>query len=281
MKPSKDIHDLLAIMVRLRTPDCGCPWDLTQDFASIAPYTIEEAYEVADAIERGDFEDLRDELGDLLLQVVFHSQMAAEAGEFTFGDVVQAIGAKMVRRHPHVFGAAEATNAAAVRESWEAIKAEEKAERSRRRGANGANGEADAPESILKKVPLALPALTRAVRLQERAGTVGFDWDDARIVLEKIREEVTELESELTRVDPDEERLEEEFGDILFALANLGRHLEIDPESALKRANTKFAQRFRHIETELHRNGRDLKDASLEEMETLWTEAKGAERKSA
>jgi ATP diphosphatase len=273
MKPSKDIQDLLAIMVQLRTPGCGCPWDLTQDFASIAPYTIEEAYEVADAIERGDFEDLKDELGDLLLQVVFHAQMAKEAGKFTFGDVVQAISAKMIRRHPHVFGDLEAADAAAVKRRWEAIKSEERSERSLRRGGNGG---AEPADSILRKVPVALPALTRAVRLQERAGTVGFDWDDPHAVLEKIREEVTEFESELVRPDRDEEQLEEEFGDILFAIANLGRHLAIEPETALKRSNAKFEKRFRHIEAELRKNGRDLKDASLEEMEALWVEAKDA-----
>ncbi|MGH6926200.1 MAG: nucleoside triphosphate pyrophosphohydrolase [Propylenella sp.] len=275
MKTSKDIQDLLAIMVQLRTPGGGCPWDLTQDFGSIAPYTIEEAYEVADAIERGDFEDLRDELGDLLLQVVFHAQMAKEAGKFTFGDVVEAITAKMIRRHPHVFGDLDADDATVVKQRWEAIKAEEKAERSARR--NG-NGRADPADSILNKVPVALPALTRAVRLQERAGTVGFDWDDPHAVLAKIREEVTEFERELARPDRDEEHLEDEFGDILFAVANLGRHLAIEPEAALKRSNAKFVERFRHIEAELKKRGRDLKEASLEEMESLWVEAKSAAR---
>jgi ATP diphosphatase len=271
MKPGKDIQDLLAIMVQLRTPGGGCPWDLTQDFASIAPYTIEEAYEVADAIERGDFEDLKDELGDLLLQVVFHAQMAKEAGRFSFGEIVEAITAKMIRRHPHVFGDFDAKDASAVKERWEAIKGEEKAERAARRGRNGQFRAAD---SILEKVALALPALTRAVRLQERAGTVGFDWDDPHAVLGKIREEVEEFERELDCFDRDDERLEEEFGDILFAVANLGRHLAIDPETALRRANAKFVERFRHIEAELHNRGRDLKDASLEEMEALWAEAK-------
>jgi ATP diphosphatase len=273
MKPGKDIQDLLAIMVQLRTPGCGCPWDLTQDFASIAPYTIEEAYEVADAIERSDFEDLKDELGDLLLQVVFHAQMAKEAGKFTFGEIVEAITAKMIRRHPHVFGDLDAKDASVVKERWEAIKGEEKAERAARRSGNGQFRAAD---SILEKVALALPALTRAVRLQERAGAVGFDWDDPYVVLAKIREEVEEFERELDCFDRDDERLEEEFGDILFAVANLGRHLAIDPETALRRANAKFVERFRHIETELHNRGRDLKDASLEEMEALWVAAKQA-----
>jgi ATP diphosphatase len=274
MKPSKDIHDLLAIMVQLRTPGVGCPWDLTQDFGSIAPYTIEEAYEVADAIERGDFEDLKGELGDLLLQVVFHAQMAKEAGKFTFGDVVEAISSKMVRRHPHVFGGLAVEDAAEVKERWGAIKAEEKAERSARRGSNG---KAEWPDGILDSVPVALPALRRAVRLQERAGTVGFDWEEPHSVLAKLREEVAEFESELMRPDRDEERLENEFGDILFAIANLGRHLAIEPEAALRRSNAKFVERFGHIETELRNRGRDLRDASLEEMETLWGEAKAAE----
>jgi nucleoside triphosphate diphosphatase len=276
MKASKDIQDLLAIMVRLRTPGHGCPWDLTQDFSSIAPYTIEEAYEVADAIERGDFEDLKDELGDLLLQVVFHAQMAKEAGEFTFGEVVEAITGKMIRRHPHVFGEAEANDAAAVKERWEIIKAEEKAERAKRRSANDATPEE--AESVLAKVPIALPALMRAVKLQERAGDVGFDWDDPRAVLEKIREEIGEFDAELERPQRDDERLEDEFGDILFAIANLGRHLSIDPETALARANAKFVKRFRHIETSLNDQGRHPKDASLAEMEALWVEAKGSRK---
>jgi ATP diphosphatase len=275
MKASKDIQDLLAIMVRLRTPGQGCPWDLTQDFSSIAPYTIEEAYEVADAIERGDFEDLKDELGDLLLQVVFHAQMAKEAGKFTFGEVVEAITGKMIRRHPHVFGGAEAEDAATVKERWEIIKAEEKAERTARRFANG--GYTEHPtESLLATVPVALPALMRAVRLQERAGDVGFDWDDPHAVLEKIREEIAEFDDELKRADRDEERLEDEFGDILFAVANLGRHLSIDPETALARANAKFVERFRHIEKALHDQGRHPRDASLAEMEALWVQAKSA-----
>jgi ATP diphosphatase len=262
-------------MVQLRTPGGGCPWDLTQYFASIAPYTIEEAYEVADAIERGDLDDLKDELGDLLLQVVFHAQMAKEADEFAFGDVVEAITAKMIRRHPHVFGDLEAKDAAEVKHRWDAIKAEEKAARAARRA--NANGEGKKADSILEKVAVALPALTRAVRLQERAGAVGFDWDDPQAVLAKVREEIDEFESELMRFDRDEESLEDEFGDILFAVANLGRHLEIDPESALKRANAKFVERFRHIEAELSNRGRDLKDASMEEMEALWIEAKKAD----
>jgi ATP diphosphatase len=270
MQPSKDIRGLIEIMAQLRTPVTGCPWDLAQDFSTIAPYTIEEAYEVADAIERGDLDDLKDELGDLLLQVVFHAQMADEAGNFAFGDVVEAITAKLIRRHPHVFGDASAHDAAAVKERWETIKAEEKAERKTRRSSAdeaGAGG-------LLADVPVALPALTRAVKLQRRAGTVGFDWNDSHAVIAKIREELAELETELAANAPDKGRLEDELGDILFAVANLGRHLSIEPESALRGANAKFRRRFRHIETELERLGRSLRDATLDEMEALWTDAK-------
>lgn len=271
MKPGKDIGDLLWIMAELRTPVTGCPWDLEQDFSTIAPYTIEEAYEVADAIERGDLDDLKDELGDLLLQVVFHAQMAAEAGRFDFGDVVEAITAKMIRRHPHVFGDVDASDASAVKRRWDDIKAQEKAERIARRASDDGGG-------LLRDVPAALPALTRAVKLQKRAGTVGFDWNDPHAVIAKIREELVELESELD--NGAHERLEDELGDILFAVANLARHMSVDPESALRLSNAKFLRRFRHIETELERAGRHLKDASLEEMEALWSEAKRLETAS-
>lgn len=273
MKPSSDIGDLLAIMARLRTPDGGCPWDLAQDFASIAPYTVEEAYEVADAIERGDFDDLRDELGDLLLQVVFHARMAEEAGHFGFGDVVWAINAKMIRRHPHVFGGADASDAAAVKQRWDEIKEEEKAERAAGRPAGGQASTA----GLLQDIPPTLPALTRAVKLQKRAGTVGFDWNDPQAVLAKIREEVDEFEAELVASSHDGSRLEDELGDILFAVANLGRHLAIDPEAALRRSNAKFISRFSYIETALAKSGRTLEAASLDEMEALWTEAKRLE----
>jgi ATP diphosphatase len=269
MKPSRDIAGLIEIMARLRTPVTGCPWDLEQDFASIAPYTIEEAYEVADAIEHGDFDDLKDELGDLLLQVVFHARMAEEDGRFIFGDVVEAITRKMIRRHPHVFSDADARDAGAVKARWDAIKAEEKAERASRADDGG-------PKSgggLLDDVPVGLPALTRAVKLQKRAGTVGFDWNDPHAVLAKIREELGEFEHELAN-GRESDRLEDELGDILFAVANLGRHLAIDSEAALRRSNAKFLRRFRHIETELARRGCALKDASLDEMETLWREAK-------
>jgi ATP diphosphatase len=266
MTPSKNITDLIAIMARLRTPEIGCPWDVAQDFRSIAPYTIEEAYEVADAIERGDFDDLRDELGDLLLQVVFHARMAEEAGRFDFGDAVESITRKLIRRHPHVFGDLEAADAAEVKHRWEAIKAEEKAERH-------ARGSNNVPNGLLADVPVALPALTRAVKLQRRAGTVGFDWNDPHAVIAKIREELAELEQELSDGE-ERERLEDELGDLLFAAVNLARHLSVEPEAALRRANAKFERRFRHIETELERAGRRPQDASLDEMEALWVEAK-------
>ena len=274
MRPGRDIRDLVAIMARLRTPDSGCPWDLKQDFRSIAPYTIEEAYEVADAIERGDLDDLKDELGDLLMQVVYHARMAEEEQRFAFADVVEAITAKMIRRHPHVFGELEAADAAAVKERWERIKAEEKAERAVRR--NGS--EPPSPAGLLAGVPIGLPALTRAVKLQKRAGTVGFDWNDPKAVIAKIREEVGEIEHELSGSTHDDDRLEDELGDILFAAVNLARHLSVDPEAALRRANAKFVHRFGHVERELQRRSQELGQASLDEMEALWQEAKAREK---
>ncbi len=275
MKPGKDIQDLIAIMARLRAPEIGCPWDLKQDFRSIAPYTIEEAYEVADAIERGDFDDLKDELGDLLLQVVFHAQMASEESRFAFGDVVEAITTKLIRRHPHIFGNLDLADAAAVKERWDEIKAEEKAERAAKRAANG---EAAGQHGLLSDVPVALPALTRAEKLQSRAGKVGFDWNDPRAVLDKIREEIGEIEHELAAPERSAERVEDEIGDLLFAVANLARHLKVEPETALMRANAKFVRRFGHIETSLQARDRGLEDATLDEMEALWEEAKGNER---
>ena len=273
MTPSPDIAALLEIMARLRTPITGCPWDLDQDFSSIAPYTIEEAYEVADAIERGDLDDLKDELGDLLLQVVFHARMAEEAGRFDFADVVRAITTKLMRRHPHVFGGLDAKDSAAVKRRWNAIKGEEKAERAARR-----RQESPADGGLLADVPVALPALTRAVKLQKRAATVGFDWNDPHAVLAKLREEIGEIEQEIAASAADRDRLEDEFGDILFAAANLARHVSLDPEAALRRANAKFVRRFRHIETELKRSGSSPADATLDEMEALWTDAKRLDR---
>lgn len=275
MTPTRDITRLIEIMARLRDPERGCPWDVKQSFATIAPYTIEEAYEVADAIERGDLDDLRDELGDLLLQVVFHARMAEEAGSFAFGDVVLAINEKLVRRHPHVFGDLEGADPEAVKRLWASIKAEEKRARAERRRAQGLAPEA--PAGALDGVPGALPALGRAVKLQERASRVGFDWPETVQVLDKIEEEIRELRAELA--GGDRTRLADEIGDLLFAVANLARHAGVDPETALAGTNGKFTRRFAHIEARLAEAGRGPHDASLEEMEALWQEAKAAERR--
>jgi MazG family protein len=259
-------------MAALRTPVTGCPWDLEQSSRSIAPYAIEEAYEVVEAIERGDPHDLKDELGDLLLQVVFHARMAEEAGQFAFDDVAQAICDKMVRRHPHVFATSDAENSDAVIAQWAEIKAAEQVARAARRGDT-------APAGLLDGVPLPLPALTRAVKLQEKAGKVGFDWADARLVLDKLREETEEVAAELAEpgaaATP---ALEEEIGDLLFVVANLARHARVDPEQALRNANAKFERRFHHIEKRLADAGRAPAEASLDEMEALWVEAKGLEK---
>ena len=269
MTPSRDITRLLEIMAALRTPVTGCPWDLEQDFASIAPYTIEEAYEVVDAIARGDLDDLCEELGDLLLQVVFHAQMASEQGRFDFGDVVTAITKKMIRRHPHVFADADGNvTSGHVKGVWDRIKAEEKRERAARRGEDVA-----APKSLLASVKASQPALAQALALQAKASTVGFDWNDPRAVLAKIREEADEIEAALERGDPD--HIAEETGDLMFALVNLARHVKADPEMALRGTNVKFEKRFAYIEQALQAKGRTLQDASLEEMDALWNEAKG------
>lgn len=268
MKPSRDISRLIEIMAALRNPDTGCPWDKEQNFATIAPYTIEEAHEVGDAIARGDLDDLRDELGDLLLQVVFHARMAEEEGAFAFPDVVEAITTKLIRRHPHVFGDEEARAAGAAKGVWEKIKAEEKRERA-------ARGGSEPQRSLLESVPAGLPALTRAVRLQEKASTVGFDWNDPKAVLAKVREEIGEIEVELDRNPQAVERLEDEIGDLFFVVANLARHLKIDPEHALRRTNAKVIRRFAAIEKALAAEGRSPADATLDEMEALWQKAKG------
>jgi tetrapyrrole methylase family protein/MazG family protein/ATP diphosphatase len=269
---SEKIERLIAIMAALRAPHTGCPWDIEQDFRSIAPYTIEEAYEVVDAIERGDLDDLRDELGDLLLQVVFHARMAEEAGAFAFPDVVAAICEKLVRRHPHVFGDARNMTSAAVADQWENIKAEEKSRRSAQPEGTG----------LLDGVPRTLPALTRAVKLQRKASKVGFDWNDARQVLAKIREETGEVEAELSRPGMDATpALAEEIGDLLFVVANLSRHAGVDPEQALRGANAKFERRFGHIERSLASRGVDPASATLDEMEALWNEAKALEKAGA
>lgn len=269
MTPSRDISRLLEIMAQLRAPGSGCPWDLEQNFTTIAPYTIEEAYEVADAIARGDLNDLRDELGDLLLQVVFHARMAEEQHAFSFGDVVEAITAKMIRRHPHVFADAQGRlTSSDVKGAWDRIKAEEK--RAARRPAQDASH-----QSLLSSVKAGQPALARAMELQRKASSVGFDWNDPRAVLNKIREETGEIEAALDRGDAGE--LAEETGDLLFALVNLARHVGADPDMALRATNAKFERRFAYIERALAAQGRALEGASLEEMDALWNEAKGKE----
>ncbi|CCQ73791.1 nucleoside triphosphate pyrophosphohydrolase [Magnetospira sp. QH-2] len=257
---------LLAIMARLRDPDGGCPWDIVQTYDSIAPHTIEEAYEVADAIERRDMPHLKDELGDLLFQVAYHSQMATEEGHFTFEDVAKAISDKMVRRHPHVFGDAEIATAADQTRSWESIKAEERKAKAEQKGAF---------HSVLDDVTPGLPALTRALKLQKRAARVGFDWHADHDVIDKIREEVDELEAELESADKD--RMRDELGDLLFSLVNMARRLEIEPESALRHANSKFIRRFQGVERQLDRLGKTPDEASLEEMDSLWNQVKSRE----
>lgn len=266
MKPARDISRLIEIMAALRTPVTGCPWDLEQDFASIAPYTIEEAYEVVDAIERADFADLTDELGDLLLQVVFHARMGEEKGLFAFPDVVEAITRKLIRRHPHVFGDTAHLTPDEVKGLWAKIKGEEKAERAARRGG------LEPHKGLLADVPRALPALTRAVKLQSKASTVGFDWNDARLVLDKIKEEIAECEEAISSGNTAHVR--EEIGDLLFAVANLARHVDVDAEDSLRGTNTKFEKRFAYIEKTLAERGIALKDATLEQMDKLWNEAK-------
>jgi tetrapyrrole methylase family protein/MazG family protein/ATP diphosphatase len=260
------IFRLIEIMARLRAPDGGCPWDLEQTFATIAPYTIEEAYEVADAIERGDLGDLRDELGDLLLQVVYHARMAEELGAFDFAAVAAAINDKMVRRHPHVFADAAPRDAAGQTWAWEEIKAGERA----------ARPAADGPASLLDDVPVALPALTRAVKLSKRAARVGFVWPSAKEVLAKLHEEVAELEAEIAAGETDKAR--QELGDVLFVCANLARELDVDPEAALRLTNAKFVRRFKFIEARLAERGSSPEASDLTEMDALWDAAKAAER---
>jgi ATP diphosphatase len=269
MKPSRDIAQLLEIMAALRTPGTGCPWDLQQDFRTIAPYTLEEAYEVADAIERGDLADLCDELGDLLLQVVFHARMAQEQGAFEFGDVVEAITAKLIRRHPHVFGDLRGATAESVKGLWDRIKAEEKAKRAAARSHAEETG-------VLAGVPVALPALTRALKLQTKAGKVGFDWNDPSAVLAKIREECDEIEAEIEAGD--DTKAAAEVGDLLFAVVNLARHLDADPETTLRACNRKFMRRFAWIEQALAAQGKRPQDSTLTEMGALWDAAKTQEK---
>ena len=261
---STPIQELLAIMRTLRDPDKGCPWDLQQDFRSLAPYAIEEAYEVADAAERGDLGELRDELGDLLFQVVFHAQLAQEQGLFAFDDVVSAINRKMIDRHPHVFGDASIADAAAQTEAWERMKREER----RLRGG--------VDDSVLAGITAGLPEWQRAAKLQKRAATVGFDWPDASFVFDKLQEEMAEARVELAK-GRGHDALEDEIGDILFVCVNLARHAGVDFGAALRRANTKFERRFRAIETLARQSGKSLADLDLAAQETLWQQAKTQE----
>jgi nucleoside triphosphate diphosphatase len=262
--PTEPLARLLAVMAWLRDPTQGCPWDIEQTFQTIAPYTIEEAYEVADAIERADMPALQEELGDLLLQVVYHAQMASEMGAFTFTDVAAGVAAKMIDRHPHVFGDTSIATAEAQTASWEARKAAERA----------AKAESGIETGTLDGVARALPALLRAEKIQKRAARVGFDWNAIAPVIDKIEEELRELRTELEAGTVARSRVEDELGDVLFAVANLARHCKVDPEAALRSTNDKFERRFRHIERRLAESGRSPNEASLEEMERLWTEAK-------
>ena len=283
-------------MEALRTPVTGCPWDLEQTFATIAPYTIEEAYEVADAIERRDLADLKEELGDLLLQVVYHSRMAEEEGAFAFADVAHAVNTKMIRRHPHVFGSAEERAAGALPDFWAKMKAAEKAEKEAERArlspsSPGERGEANRSR-ILGDVPAALPALTRAIKLQDNAARVGFDWPSLAPVFGKLKEELAEFEEVALPADPrganaasgrlpegeSEAAIREEFGDLLFVMANIARHLKLDPEAALRAANAKFTRRFAYIEARLAENGKTPEQSSLEEMDALWDEVRAKDK---
>jgi len=270
--PEAQMRRLLAIMARLRDPATGCPWDIAQDFASIAPYTIEEAHEVADAIDRQDWGDLEGELGDLLLQTVYHTQMGAEAGHFTFASVARAISDKMIRRHPHVFGTERDDRSAAQQTAaWEAIKAQERGAKAQAPGAP--------PQSALDGVATGLPGLTRALKLQNRAARVGFDWPDAGGVVDKIAEEARELAAETANPARDADRVEDEYADLMFTLVNLGRWLGVDPEAAMRRVNAKFERRFRSVEAALAAEGRTPAQATLAQMEALWNAAKHGERR--
>jgi len=271
MKPSRDISRLIEIMAALRAPGSGCPWDLEQNFETIAPYTIEEAYEVADAIGRGDLDDLKDELGDLLLQVVFHARMAEEQGAFAFADVVQAITEKLIRRHPHVFGDKGGMATREVNVQWDQIKAQEKAARLK-----AGKGPAPGRAGALSGVSPGLPALARALKLQQKASKVGFDWNSAKAVIDKIREETDEIEAELGNGEA--EQLKEEVGDLLFVVVNLARHLGVDPEAALRTTNLKVERRFAAIEDGLAAVGKRPEDATLAEMDALWDAAKTKEK---
>ncbi|MEK1896922.1 MAG: nucleoside triphosphate pyrophosphohydrolase [Rhizobium sp.] len=274
MDASKDISRLIEIMAALRNRETGCPWDIVQTFETIKPYTIEEAYEVSDAIERNDMDDLCEELGDLLLQVVFHARMAEEAGEFAFGDVVEAITRKMIRRHPHVFARSDADTPDAVKKQWDDIKQAEKRERAERRAKRGVSE--DFKAGFLGSVQRNLPALTEALKLQEHAARVGFDWSAPEPILDKIEEEIGELRAALA--EGDQAKVSDELGDLIFAVVNIGRHVKADPEDSLRGTNTKFRRRFNHIEAILDAEGETLAAASLERMEEIWQAAKAIER---
>lgn len=271
MQPSRDLSRLIEIMAALRNPDGGCPWDLEQDFASIRHYTVEEAYEVADAIERQDFEDLREELGDLILQPVYHAQMAAERGLFDIGDVIYAITEKLIRRHPHVFGDVDASNPEAAKIRWDAIKAEERARKAARKG--------DRTPSLLDDVPTTLPALARAEKLARRAATVGFDWPDAEAVTAKVDEELAEVRE--AAAGGDNAAVHAEIGDLLFAVANLARHHGVDPEAALRNANHKFSRRFAHVEERCREDGVAIEDAGLARLDGYWNEIRKRDKTGA
>lgn len=278
MKPSRDVSRLVEIMTALRTPVTGCPWDLEQDFRSIAPYTVEEVYEVVDAIQRDDMENLREELGDLLLQVVYHAQMADERQSFDFADVVEGVTTKMIRRHPHVFGDEKARSAGMAKGAWDRIKQVEKRERAQRRAEMGL-ADPSQDNGLLDDVPAAMEPLMEALKLQKQASKVGFDWNNPASVLAKIREEVDEVEVEIT--ENDKTALEQELGDLLFVVVNLARHLDIDPGNALRSCNRKFRDRFAYVENNVSRHGQTLEEADLETMEALWVEAKTKSRRGA
>ncbi|WP_318516238.1 nucleoside triphosphate pyrophosphohydrolase [Photobacterium leiognathi] len=260
-KNSSQIEQLLTIMSQLRDPNRGCPWDLKQNFDSIVPYTLEEAYEVADAIEQRNWSDVKEELGDLLFQVIFYSQMAKEQGLFEFDDVVAGINEKLVRRHPHVFSDADFADEVAVKQNWEAEKAKERAEK-------------EQDPSLLANIPNALPALMRADKIQKRCANVGFDWDELAPVVDKVKEELDEVMDEVIQAVPEQQRIEEELGDLLFSVVNLSRHLNVKPELALQKANKKFEKRFRQVEKNVLEQGKLISQCSLSELDAEWNRVK-------
>ncbi|PSV57764.1 nucleoside triphosphate pyrophosphohydrolase [Photobacterium sp. GB-3] len=266
-KQASQMEQLLTIMSQLRDPHRGCPWDLKQNFDSIVPYTLEEAYEVADAIEQKNWNDVKEELGDLLFQVVFYSQMAKEQGLFEFDDVVADISEKLVRRHPHVFSDADFDDEAAVQQNWEAEKAKERAAK-------------EQDESLLANIPNALPALMRADKIQKRCANVGFDWDELAPVVDKVKEELDEVMDEVIQAVPEQQRIEEELGDLLFSVVNLSRHLKVKPEMALQKANKKFEKRFRQVEESVLEQGKIISQCSLTELDEAWNRVKEKESKN-